>query len=83
MALDPFGDNSDTVETLGTVALAGGVVDGRAQALPLTDKLRTQPDYYQALRDFTAQQRANRVAEGTLGAPGKRPDHCQGGLGGE
>ncbi|WP_085674325.1 MULTISPECIES: VacJ family lipoprotein [unclassified Pseudomonas] len=79
MALDPFGDNSDTVETLGTVAMAGGVVDGRAQALPLTDKLRTQPDYYQALRDYTAQQRANRVAEGKLGAPGKRPDQCQGG----
>ncbi|WP_176508780.1 MULTISPECIES: MlaA family lipoprotein [Pseudomonas] len=83
LAVDPFGDNSDTVETLGTVAMAGGTVDGRAQALPLTDQLRTLPDYYQAVRDFTAQQRANRVAEGKLGAPGKRPDHCQGGPAGE
>ncbi|MGJ7547571.1 MlaA family lipoprotein [Pseudomonas alloputida] len=83
LALDPFGDNSDTVETLGTVATAGGMVDGRAQALPLTDKLRTQPDYYQAVRDFIAQQRANRVVEGQLGAPGRRADQCQGGPAGE
>ncbi|MFJ4156895.1 VacJ family lipoprotein [Pseudomonas sp. NPDC089752] len=78
MALDPFGDNSDTVDTLGNVATAGEVVDSRAEALPITDRLRTQPDYYQAVRDFTAQQRADRVAEGKAGAPGTWPTSCPG-----
>ncbi|WP_323153995.1 MlaA family lipoprotein [Pseudomonas alvandae] len=67
-AVDPFGDNSDTVETLGTIKTVGGVVDGRAEALPLTDKLRTQPDYYVALRDAIAQRRADFVAQGKLGS---------------
>ncbi|MNH30430.1 VacJ like lipoprotein [compost metagenome] len=78
LAIDPFGDNSDTVDTLGNVAMAGGVVDGRAEALPVTDTLRILPDYYLAVRDYTAQQRAERVAEGKAGAPGKRPASCQG-----
>jgi hypothetical protein len=42
--------------------------------LPLTDRLRTQPDYYQAVRDYTAQQRAERVAEGKADHPAR----CQG-----
>ncbi|MGX9568174.1 MlaA family lipoprotein [Pseudomonas sp. CFBP 5748] len=67
-AVDPFGDNSSTVETLGTINTAGGIVDGRAQALPLTDELKTQADYYSALRDATAQRRADFVAQGKLGA---------------
>lgn len=77
-AVDPFGDNSSTVDTLGTINTAGGIVDGRAQALPLTDQLRTQPDYYVALRDAVAQQRADFVAQGKLGAV---PPQCQGGQG--
>ncbi|MGE8387626.1 MAG: VacJ family lipoprotein [Pseudomonas sp.] len=79
MAVDPFGDNSDTVDTLTNVATAGAVVDGRAELLPITDWLRTLPDDYLAMRDYTAQYRADRVAEGKIGAPGKRPASCPGG----
>lgn len=75
-AVDPFGDNSSTVDTLGTINTAGGIVDGRAQALPLTDALRAQADYYSALRDATAQRRADFVAQGKLGAV---VSHCQDG----
>jgi phospholipid-binding lipoprotein MlaA len=73
--VDPFGDNSDTVQTLGTIKTVGGVVDGRAEALPLTDKLETQPDYYVALRDAIAQRRADFVAQGKLGSVQDAP-HC-------
>ena len=66
--VDPFAGDSDTLDTLGTINTAGGIVDGRAQALPQTDQLRTQPDYYVALRDAVAQQRADFVAQGKLGA---------------
>ena len=76
MALDPFGDNSDTVDTLATVATAGHVVDGRAAALPVTDLLQTWPDYYLALRDYTVQQRRNLVAEGKAGKPGAWRASC-------
>ncbi|RCL24723.1 ABC transporter [Pseudomonas sp. AFG_SD02_1510_Pfu_092] len=76
LALDPFGDNSDAVETLGNAAMAGGIVDARAEALPLTDLLRTWPDYYVAQRDYTAQRRANRVAEGKAGEPGTWQADC-------
>ena len=76
MAVDPFGDNSDTVATLTTVATAGHIVDGRAATLPLTDLLHTWPDYYLAMRDYTAQQRSNRVAEGKAGRPGTWQAHC-------
>lgn len=79
LALDPFGGNSDTVETMGNVATAGGIVDARAEALPLTDLLRTWPDYYVAMRDYTAQRRSNRVAEGKAGEPGTWPVDCAGG----
>ncbi|WP_434562767.1 VacJ family lipoprotein [Pseudomonas sp. Z5-35] len=75
-AVDPFGSNSDTVETLGTIKTVGGVVDGRAEALPLTDKLQTQPDYYVALRDAIAQRRADFVADGKLGSVQDEPQ-CQ------
>lgn len=78
-AVDPFGGNSDTVQTLQTVNLVGGLVDGRAQALPYTDKLSQQPDYYVALRDATAQQRANFVLEGKSGLTAKAPSTCPGG----
>jgi phospholipid-binding lipoprotein MlaA len=74
--VDPLGTHSDTVDTLGSVAAVGGVVDGRARALPLTERLRTQPDYYQALRDDTAQRRANFVASGRAGALGERATRC-------
>lgn len=66
--VDPFGSNSDTLETLGTINTVGGVVDGRAEALPLTDRLQAQPDYYRALRDAIAQRRADFVAEGKRGS---------------
>lgn len=79
LALDPFGGNSDTVETMGSVATAGGFVDGRAEALPLTELLRTWPDEYVARRDYTAQRRSNRVAEGKAGKPGAWQVDCEGG----
>jgi len=66
--VDPFGGDSSTLDTLGTINTAGGIVDGRARALAQTDQLRTQPDYYVALRDAVAQQRADFVAQGKLGA---------------
>ncbi|MDR6937070.1 VacJ family lipoprotein [Luteibacter sp. 3190] len=62
-----LGDNSDTVQTLETVRTVGGIVDGRAQALPLTDRLETSPDYYAALRDNAAARRAKLVEEGRRG----------------
>ena len=67
-AIDPFGDNSDTVDTLSTINTVGGIVDGRARLLPLTDALRQQPDYYSALRDAVAQKRADFIEEGRSGA---------------
>ncbi len=76
MAVDPFGDHSDTVDTLTTVATAGHVVDGRAAALPVTDLLHTWPDYYLAMRDYTAQQRSNLVAQGKAGEPGTWQAKC-------
>jgi phospholipid-binding lipoprotein MlaA len=66
-AISPLGSNSDTVQTLGTVSTVGGVIDGRAEALPFTEQLRQQPDYYLALRDTTAQRRADFVLEGKAG----------------
>lgn len=67
-AVDPFGDNSDTVDTLNTINTVGGIVDGRAQLLPLTDTLQQAPDYYQAQRDAMALRRARLVAQGRVGA---------------
>jgi len=58
------------------VATAGHVVDSRAAALPLTAWLQTWPDYYLALRDYTAQQRNNLVAEGKAGKPGTWQANC-------
>ncbi|MEB0001231.1 MlaA family lipoprotein, partial [Cryobacterium sp. RTS3] len=44
--LDPFDNvNSSTYSTLSTVNTVGDIVDGRARALPLTDKLELSPDY--------------------------------------
>lgn len=66
--VSPLGDNSDTLDTLSTVSTVGGVVDGRAEALPLTDELSKQPDYYATLRNTVAEQRAHFVSEGKQGA---------------
>ncbi|KJV36331.1 hypothetical protein VI08_05230 [Luteibacter yeojuensis] len=63
-----LGDNSDTVAMLDTVRTVGGIVDGRARALPLTDRLEQSPDYYAALRDDAAKRRAALVEEGRVGA---------------
>ncbi|WP_229779504.1 MlaA family lipoprotein [Pseudomonas matsuisoli] len=68
-AVSPFGSNSDTLETLSTVSTVGGTVDGRAKALPVTEELRTGPDYYEALRDDVAERRARFVVEGKAGQP--------------
>lgn len=76
LAVDPFGDNSDTVDTLSTLATTGHVVDQRAAALPMTDLFRSWPDDYLALRDYTAQQRSLRVAEGKAGKPGTWQADC-------
>lgn len=67
MGLYRLGDNSDTVQTLETAKTVGGIVDGRARALPLTDRLEQSPDYYAALRDSAADRRAALVEEGVRG----------------
>jgi len=67
--VSPFGNvDSNTYDTLSTVSTVGGIVDGRAEALPLTDKLELLPDYYSALRDKKAQRRSLLVVEGKQGA---------------
>ncbi|MVV47732.1 VacJ family lipoprotein [Pseudomonas sp. PB120] len=76
--VDPFGDNSDTVDTLSTINTVGGIVDGRAEALPLTDSLQKLPDYYSALRNVVAEHRANFVVEGQQGTPEKIQRQCTG-----
>ncbi|MEK1942903.1 MAG: VacJ family lipoprotein [Pseudomonas sp.] len=64
----PFGGgNSDTVAAISTANTVGSTVDQRAAALPLTDRLETGPDYYSALRDHIAGERARRLAEGRAG----------------
>ena len=75
-AVDPFGDNSGTVQTLSTLNTVGGIVDGRARQLPATDKLRQSPDYYEALRDTTAAKRAAFVEEGRSGIVGDGATEC-------
>ncbi|MCU1751836.1 VacJ family lipoprotein [Pseudomonas sp. 6D_7.1_Bac1] len=76
-AFNPFGNNSDTVQTLTTVNLVGGVIDKRATLLPLTDSLQHMPDYYSALRDLAAEHRANFVLEGKQGATAPQKNRCQ------
>ncbi|WDY59999.1 MlaA family lipoprotein [Pseudomonas sp. PSKL.D1] len=71
---NPIGDYSHTLATLNTVATAGGMVDARAAALPVTDLLLNAPDSYLAMRNFTALQRATVVAEGKAG----QTIHCEG-----
>ncbi len=67
--LDPFGQtDSETVDSIKAGKRVAGVVDGRYQALPLTERLEQSPDYYQALRDYIAQRRAELVFEGRVGA---------------
>lgn len=61
------GDNSDTVSTLQTVGTVASVVDGRARALPYTDRLSQSPDYYAALRDDAAARRRALVEDGRRG----------------
>jgi phospholipid-binding lipoprotein MlaA len=75
-AVSPFGDNSDTVDTLSTINTVGGIIDGRARLLPVTDKLRQAPDYYEALRDMTAAKRAVFVKEGRSGAVNGEAADC-------
>jgi phospholipid-binding lipoprotein MlaA len=67
LAFNRLGDNSDTVSTLNTAGTVAGIVDGRARALPLTDKLAQAPDYYVALRDNAAARRAALVEDGRRG----------------
>jgi phospholipid-binding lipoprotein MlaA len=76
--VDPLGSNSDTVQTLGTVNTVGGIVDGRAELLPVTDRLRMQSDYYVALRDTVALKRAEHVLEGKAGAVVSPRSSCPG-----
>lgn len=78
--VDPLGSNSDTVQALGTVNTVGGIVDGRAELLPVTDRLRIQPDYYVALRDTVAHKRAQMVLEGKAGAVTSARSTCPGGM---
>jgi phospholipid-binding lipoprotein MlaA len=76
--VDPFGSHSDTVDTLSTINTVGGIVDGRAEALPLTDSLQKLPDYYSALRNVVAEHRAAYVADGKQGSPDNTKPQCTG-----
>lgn len=76
--VDPFGDNSNTVDTLSTIDTVGSIVDGRAEALPLTDSLQKLPDYYSALRNVVAEHRAGFVMDGKQGSPKGTQAHCTG-----
>lgn len=76
--VDPLGSNSDTVQTFGTLNTIGGIVDGRAVLLPVTDRLHTQSDYYVALRDTVASKRARLVLEGKAGAVTSAHSTCPG-----
>jgi len=76
--VDPFGNNSDTVDTLSTLNTVGGIVDGRAEALPLTDSLQKLPDYYSALRNVVAEHRAAYVVDGKQGSPKTTQPQCTG-----
>ncbi|WP_437880266.1 MlaA family lipoprotein [Pseudomonas sp. LRF_L74] len=68
LLINPLGGSaSDTVQHLGTAATVGGVVDGRAEALPLTDRLEQDADYYAALRDTEAARRARLLRDGRHG----------------
>jgi len=73
--LNPLGGiDSDTYDALATASTVGGVVDGRAEALPLTERLQRQADYYAALRDAVAQRRAVLVSDGRQGDIHSRVD---------
>ncbi|WP_283183070.1 MlaA family lipoprotein [Pseudomonas svalbardensis] len=76
--VNPFGSNSDTVDTLSTISTVGGIVDGRAEALPLTDSLQKLPDYYSALRNVVAEHRAAYVADGKQGSAQTTKHQCTG-----
>lgn len=78
LVIDPFGNHSDTLRTLNTVALVGGVVDDRAALLPLTDSLQQLPDYYSAMRSVIAEHRVAFVREGRSGTTEPAKDHCEG-----
>ncbi|MCI0916645.1 VacJ family lipoprotein [Pseudomonas stutzeri] len=77
--VSPLNSDSDTIATLGTVNTAGGIIDGRAESLPLTNELEKEPDYYLALRDAVAQRRASFVIEGKTGSAGSEQQTCIGG----
>ena len=77
--VSPLGD-SDTVQTLGTLSLVGGTVATRASLLPLTDSLQKLPDYYSALRNVVAENRAAFVREGKQGATSPGLDSCANGV---
>lgn len=78
LLFDPFGGNSETVQALSVAATVGGVVDGRASLLPLTDSLQHMPDYYSALRNVVAEHRATFVEEGRLGLTDPARQRCEG-----
>lgn len=76
MFLDPLriaSGNSATVADLDAGHTAGSIVDGRANALPVTDRLEKSSDYYEARRDFAANWRMRLVAEGKAGAVKSAP----------
>lgn len=67
--IDPLGGvSTDTYNTLDTLHAVGGVVDGRARALPATDAMERMPDYYQAQRDAKGTKRNALVLDGKRGA---------------
>jgi phospholipid-binding lipoprotein MlaA len=62
--LDPASYLTGGAAIAATVVAATGLVNGRAEGLPLTDRLEaTSPDYYVSMRDRAAKERAALVAQ--------------------
>jgi len=78
LAFNPFNSDNDTVQAMATASLVGGVIDQRAELLPLTDSLQKLPDYYSAMRNVVAAHRAAFVQEGKQGSTQPVKDRCQG-----
>ena len=67
--INPFSFASGgAVSAIKTSKTVGGIIEGRAELLPRTDKISaTSPDYYIALRDMSAAHRAALVHEARTG----------------
>lgn len=78
-ALDPTTYLTGGASTALSILDGVDMVDSRAELLPMTDEMqRTTADYYAALRDRTAEGRANMVAEARGDRSSQRGDPTSG-----